>query len=297
MIKKISIIILFVLLIQNRVYANELSLSGQNYILIEEISGRVLMEKNSGVKMPMASTTKIMTALVALEKGNLENIVEITEASVNVEGSSIYLKIGEKISLKDLLYGLILRSGNDSAVAIANEISTSEVDFVKLMNDKARAIGANNTHFVNPHGLHDQNHYSTAYDLALITRNAFSYKGFDQIAAAKTFKSTRLQDNYFVNKNKTLWEYEGGDGVKIGYTMSSGRCLVSSATRNNMRLIAVSLRARDWFNDNYKLMDYGFNNYSLYTIYSKDQLITQVKVMDGVKEKVPLVSEREFCIH
>lgn len=291
---KLLFIILFVFLLQNISYANGLSLSGQSYILVEENSGRVLTEKNSQLKMPIASTTKIMTALIALEKGNLDEKYEITEESTNVEGSSIYLKLGEHILFRDLIYGLMLRSGNDSAVAIANYISGSESEFVKLMNIKAKQIGANNTNFVNPHGLHDANHYSTAYDLALITRKAFSVKGFDEVSRAKTYKGTRVENNYFVNKNKTLWEYKGGDGVKIGYTTSSGRCLVSSASKDNMRLIAVSLRAGDWFNDNYKLLDYGFENFKLYNIYDKNQLITQVTVTDGAKDKIPLVSESGF---
>lgn len=295
MIRKISIlIVLFILIMSNLVVASNLNVSGQSYILIEENSGRVLLENNSHKKMAMASTTKIMTALIAIERGRLDDVVLIGEDSVNVEGSSIYLGVGEKVKMIDLIYGLMLRSGNDSAVAIANHISKSEEDFVSLMNQKAKLIGAKNTNFMNPHGLHHENHYSTAYDLSLITREAFKYSEFENISNSKVYTGSRERENYFVNKNKTLWEYEGGDGVKIGYTMSSGRCLVSSATRNNMRLIAVSLNAPNWFNDNYKLMDYGFNNYKLYNIYEKDQLITQANVIEGVKEKIPLVSERDF---
>jgi D-alanyl-D-alanine carboxypeptidase (penicillin-binding protein 5/6) len=292
--KGLLLIICFILTITDSVYGDSLNISAQSYVLIEENSGRVLLEKDAYIKMPMASTTKIMTALLAIEKGNIEDVVEISEDSVNIEGSSIYLKVGEKVKLKDLLYGLMLRSGNDSAVAIANHIGKSEKEFVSLMNKRAKEIGAKNTNFMNPHGLHHENHYSTAFDLALITREAFKYKEFEEISKAKTFKSSREIENYFVNKNKTLWEYEGGDGVKIGYTMASGRCLVSSATRENMRLIAVSLRAPNWFNDNYKLMDYGFDNFKLYKIYEKDQLITQADVIEGLKDKIPLVSENDL---
>ena len=156
------------------------------------------------------------------------------------------------------------------------------------MNKNARLLGASNTNFTNPHGLSDKNHFTTAYDLALITRRAFNNPEFEKISKSKTYKGEREGFNYFVNKNKTLWEYEGGDGVKIGYTLASGRCLVSSATRNNMRLIAVSL------NDNYKLMDYGFENYNLYTIYDEEQLITQVEVINGQKDRLPLVTQKEF---
>lgn len=292
--KNIIYIILLIILLNSKTYAANLNLSGHSYLLMEEQSGRVLAEQNSHVKMPMASTTKIMTAMLALEYGNLDDNVIINDKSTNIEGSSIYLINGEEISLSDLLYGLMLRSGNDSALAIANHISGSEEAFIELMNKNARLLGASNTNFTNPHGLSDTNHFTTAYDLALITRRAFNNPEFEKISKSKTYKGEREGFNYFVNKNKTLWEYEGGDGVKIGYTLASGRCLVSSATRENMRLIAVSLKASDWFNDNYKLMDYGFENYNLYTIYDEEQLITQVEVINGQKDKLPLVTQKEF---
>lgn len=292
--KKIfSILILaFALLFNSNTHAS--GFSAASYILIEENSGRILLEGNAHEKMPMASTTKIMTALVAIENGNLEDIVEIDEKCINVEGSSIYLKEGEKIILIDLLYGLMLRSGNDSAVAIANHIGGSEEEFIAMMNKKAKEIGAVKTNFTNPHGLHDENHYTTAYDMALITREAFKHEEFEEISATKSYTSDREKDNYFLNKNKTLWEYEGGDGGKTGYTMASGRCLVSSARREDMRLIAVSLNAPNWFNDNYKLMDYGFENYKLYSVYEKGQLITLKDIKNATDEKIPLVPQGDF---
>lgn len=275
------------------VYSDNLYLSGESYILIEESSGRVLMGKNEHKKMPMASTTKVMTALIALEEGNLEDEVLIGKESTNIEGSSLYLKEGEIMSLKDLLYGLMLRSGNDSAVAIANHIGEDEEDFIRKMNLKAKNINANNTSFTNPHGLTSENHYSTAYDLALITKEAFKFEEFKIISATKSYKADREINNYFVNKNKTLWEYEGGDGVKIGYTIRSGRCLVSSANKKNMRLIAVCLNAPDWFNDNYKLFDYGFENYDQYVLYNKNQFIKKIHSKE-IMEPIDLVTESEF---
>ena len=264
--KIVCIVIALILLFGNGVHGENISHSGQSYILMEENSGRVLLEKNAHQKMPMASTTKIMTALLAIEKGNLDDIVTIEEESVGVEGSSIYLQLGEEVQLRELIYGLMLRSGNDSAVAIAIHISGSLEDFVDDMNEKARSLGALNTNFINPHGLHNENHFSTAYDLGIITREAFKSKDFTEIFGSKSYKGSREKNNYYVNKNKTLWDYAGGDGGKTGYTMSSGRCLVSSAARDNMRLIAVSLNAYNWFNDNYRLMDYGFEHYNLYRI-------------------------------
>ncbi|NLY44524.1 MAG: D-alanyl-D-alanine carboxypeptidase [Tissierella sp.] len=280
MIKKIiTLFIAFTLFIcQNVSYADTLSLSASSYVLIDEISGRVLLEKNAHNKMAMASTTKIMTALIALENSNLDDQVIVDERSTGVEGSSIYLKNEEVISMKDLLYGLMLRSGNDSAVAIANYISGDEEQFINLMNEKAKSIGALNTNFTNPHGLSHNDHYSTAYDLSLITREAFKFDVFKDIVSAKSYNADRDANGYFLNKNQTLWDYPGGDGVKIGYTMAAGRCLVSSAMRDGMRLIAVSLQAPNWFNDNYKIMDHGFENYRPYTIYNKNQLMKKIQI-------------------
>lgn len=277
--KIITLSIAFTLFIYQTVsYANIDDLSAKSYVLIDEISGRVLIEKNAYDRMPMASTTKIMTALIALENSSLDDKVLVDERSTNVEGSSIYLKNEELISMEDLLYGLMLRSGNDSAVAIANHVCGEEEQFLNLMNEKARSLGALNTNFTNPHGLSHNDHYSTAYDLAIITREAFKYDAFKEIVSAKSHNANRDTNRYFVNKNKTLWEYPDGDGVKIGYTMAAGRCLVSSAIRDGMRLIAVSLQAPNWFNDNYKIMDFGFENFKPYTIYNKNQLMKKIQI-------------------
>lgn len=294
--KTLILIIIIILLSSTLSMAEKVNLSSGHYILMDESSGRVLVEKGANTKMPMASTTKIMTALIALERGNPNDIVEIVGEKVNVEGSSIYLKHGEKIKLIDLIYGLMLRSGNDAALAIANHISGSEEAFVKLMNERAKEIGASNTNFTNPHGLHNKDHYSTAYDLALITKYAFSVNGFAQVSGSKSYKSDRVQDSLFINKNKGVYEYQGGDGVKIGYTTSSGRCLVSSASRDGMRLIAVTLNDGNWFHNNYALMDYGFANYKPYVIYNKGQLIHRQSINNGKKDIVALVSQDELVL-
>ena len=292
--KIITLFFTFTLFIcQSASYANVAGLSAQSYVLMEGTSGRVLLEKNAHTKMAMASTTKIMTALIALENSDLDDKVLIDERSINIEGSSIYLQNEELISMKDLLYGLMLRSGNDSAVAIANHVCESEEDFLKLMNEKAKSLGALNTNFTNPHGLTQNDHYSTAYDLALITREAYKYDAFKEIVSAKSHNADREANGYFLNKNKTLWEYPDGDGVKIGYTMAAGRCLVSSAMRNEMRLIAVCLQAPNWFNDNYKIMDYGFENYKPYTIYNKDQLMKKIQITKDEID-VHLVAENDL---
>lgn len=294
--KKINWIILWILFFSfpRLVSGEELNLSGKSYILIDESSGRVLYENNAHMKMPMASTTKIMTALVAIENSQKDDIICIDEDAVGIEGSSIYLKKGEKMTLEDILYGLMLRSGNDSAVAIGINVGGDIDNFVKMMNSKSKSIGALNTHFVNTNGLHDHMHYSTSYDLALITRDAFKHELFENIVGTKLYTSTREENNVYLNKNKTLWEYQGGDGVKTGYTTNSGRCLVSSAKRKNMRLIAVVLNGSDWFNDNYKLLNYGFENFKPYIIYDNGQYIKSLYIDNGKKKRLNLVTEDEL---
>lgn len=263
-------------------------------LLMERDSGRVIYSYNAHLKLPPASTTKIMTALIAIEYGNLDDIVKINEKSVGIEGSSIYLRKGEELTLRDLVYGLMLRSGNDAAVAIAYHISGSIDKFSALMNYKAKSIGAYNTNFTNPHGLHDENHYTTAYDLALITREALKYEEFRKVSSTIKYIANREENNYFYNKNKTLWQYKNGDGVKIGFTKKSGRCLVSSATRNNMQLIAVVLNDSNWFNDCYRLLDYGFKYYKKETIIKKNQKLKQIKVIDGQQDTLVIKSTEEI---
>ena len=275
-------------------YSEKPNISAQSAILIDSHSKRVLLEYSPHIKLPMASTTKIMTTFIALEKGNLKDSVIIDREAVGIEGSSIYLQEGEKVTLEDLLYGLMLRSGNDSAIAIANHIGEDLEGFTKLMNNKSKEIGANNTNFMNPHGLHNDNHYSTAYDLALITSKAMEIDSFRDISRSKIWKANRDINNLFYNKNNTLWEYEGGDGVKIGYTKKAGRCLVSSSTRNGTQLIAVVLNDGNWFQDCYKLMDYGFENFKPYVIFDKGQYVKNIPVIDGTKENISVVTKDSF---
>ncbi|MBS4536238.1 D-alanyl-D-alanine carboxypeptidase [Clostridium sp. D2Q-14] len=268
--------------------------SAKSAILIEKDSGRILYSKNIDEKLPMASTTKIMTALIAIEKGDLDEIVTIKSDWINVEGSSIYLKSNEKIKLKDLVYGLILRSGNDAATAIACHIAGSVDNFSALMNKRAKEIGALNTNFTNPHGLHSDNHYTTAYDLALISQEALKNEVFREISKSADYMAERDLNSHFYNKNKTLWEYDGGDGVKIGYTQTSGRCLVSSATRNDMQLIAVVLNDNNWFEDCYNLFDHGFDNYKRIQILRKDNYIKDITINNGKIDRLPVVINKDL---
>lgn len=243
----------------------DIGVSAGQAILVDGNTGRVLYEKSADEKAYPASTTKIMTALITLEclekyDSPIDQKVEIPQCAEGVEGSSVYLRAGEKISIEDLLYGLMLVSGNDSAVALAEIIGGSQENFVRMMNDKAEELGCTGTHFANPNGLFDEQHYTTVRDMAKISCAAMKNETFRKIAATSDWKAEREESTYltFHNKNRTISEFEGGSGIKIGYTRSSGRTLVASASRGDKMMIAVVMSAPDWFNDAYRLMEYGF---------------------------------------
>jgi D-alanyl-D-alanine carboxypeptidase (penicillin-binding protein 5/6) len=243
------------------------SISARQAILMDGRTGEVIYEKNAKAKAYPASTTKIITALITIERieelhSDITQKVKIPTTAVGVEGSSIYLAQEESVSLEDLLYGLMLRSGNDAAVALAEIIGGNQEHFVELMNFRANEIGCTDTNFLNPNGLYDDNHYTTVYDMALIAKTAMANETFRRISAAESWEASREPDkyNYFYNKNKVVHQYEGGNGIKIGYTKASGRTLVASAERDGRLLICVVMGAPNWFNDAYILMDYGFGD-------------------------------------
>lgn len=275
---------------------NPPSVSAKNAIVIELNSGRVLYEKNAEDRAFPASTTKIMTALLAIENGNLDKKVKVSQNAVGVEGSSIYLEKGEKISLRDLVYGLMLRSGNDAAVAISEEIGGTTENFVTMMNRRANEIGLFNTHFMNPNGLHHNEHYTTAKDMALIAREAMKNPEFKTVAKTKSWITDRGEGkyNYFYNKNKVVYQYEGGTGIKIGYTKVAGRTLVASSQRNGMELICVVMNAPNWFDDTYKLMDYIYTQYEPVTIINGNIPIKTIKVLNGEKNHVAIGPKQDI---
>lgn len=256
--------------VKYRAKAESAGSSAQSYAVIERKTGRVLKRNNAEKRLPMASTTKIATAITVIENTrDLYEVVIVPAQAQGVEGSSIYLKAGEKIRIIDLLYGLMLQSGNDCAVALAVITSGSIDSFAGLMNDTAKKAGACNTNFTNPHGLHDDNHYTTAIDLAKITAYAMNNPTFREIVSTKRYCCPwdgRECDRVILNKNKILSSYEGGDGVKTGYTRRAGRCLVSSATRNGMQVIAVVLNCPPMFEECRSLMDEVFSSYEMTNI-------------------------------
>ena len=235
-------------------------------IVINKDTKEVLHAVNESEKASIASLTKILTAITAIEYGDVEAEYEITKDMVGVEGSSIYLQVGERLTLKELLYGLMLRSGNDAATAIAIIVAKDVKSFAFLMNEVAKKAGAKNSNFVNPHGLEEKGHYSTAEDLALISAYALNNDLFAKIVSTKnTVIRNTLSDGgrYLKNKNKILDMTDGANGIKTGYTKYSGRCLASSATRNGTTLICIVINCPNMFERSVSLLDSGFEKYSL----------------------------------
>lgn len=253
--KRIISVLLAVLITVCGCFCPANAYSAQSLALYEPCSGTVLESVNANVRMPMASTTKIMTALVTLKTVPLEQKVTVSAQAAGVEGSSMYLKAGETLTVSDLLYGLMLTSGNDAATALAIHISGSIEGFAKLMNEQAKALGLENTHFTNPSGLPDDDHYTTAYELAVIAAEAMKNPVFQKIVSSKT---ASVSGRTLTNHNKLLSMYEGAVGIKTGFTKKAGRCLVSAATRNGVTLICVTLKAPDDWNDHITALDRGF---------------------------------------
>jgi len=244
-------------------------------IAVELTTGEVLAERNADLKLPMASTTKIMTAIIIIEDCNPEESFTVPDEAVGVEGSSIYLKKGEEISIKDLLYGLMLRSGNDAAAALALHHSGSIERFAEVMNERAKKIGAYNTNFKNPSGLPDADHYTTARDLCIISCYAMRNDFFREIVSTKNYRG---EYRTFANKNKMLYKYEGANGVKTGYTVKAGRCLVSSAERDGMDVVCVVLNCPDMYNRSAEILDGCFNGFKLINL-SEEQIFMSDKVL------------------
>ncbi len=253
----------------------DIAQSAESAILMDAATGTVLYEKNADQRALIASTTKIMTALVALESAKLDDTLEVPAEAAGVEGSSMFLMAGQQVTVSDLLYGLMLKSGNDAAAALAIHCAGSVEAFAERMNRKAAALGMHGTSFSNPHGLNAEGHYSTARDMALLTRAALQNDMLSRIVSSKYAKVGGIT---IKNHNRLLWSYPGADGVKTGYTVNAGRCLVSSATRDGMRLIAVTLNDRNDWADHTAMLDYGFSGYMLATVCEEGTEVAKVRV-------------------
>ncbi len=268
-----------------------LAISAQSGILLDGQTGRVLYEKQPDRQSLIASTTKIMTALIVCEQCNVLDRMQIPREAVGIEGSSMYLREGEVLTLQELLYGMMLSSGNDAATALAIYCGGTVEGFAQLMNDKARMLGLTNTHFVNPHGLDAPGHYSTARDLALLAAEAMKNPIFAQTVSTK---SVTIGSRTVTNHNKLLWQYPDADGVKTGYTKAAGRILVSSAAKNGRRLICVTINdGNDWA-DHKSLLDRGFSNYQVKKLVETGQEMGTLAVFGGEKDHVRLIAKEDF---
>lgn len=261
--------------------------SAAHAILLECASGRVVIEKSADERAFMASTTKIMTALLVLERCEGTELATVPNEAVQTEGSKAYLARGEKLTVNDLLYGLMLSSGNDAAITLATHVAGSVPDFAALMNARAKELGCEDTHFVNPNGLPDDAHYTTARDLARIAAAAMRLPDFRSIVGT-TYHQTESGDanRTFKNKNKVLWQYEGGCGVKTGFTKAAGRCLVFAAERNGMMLLGCVLHAPDMWEDAYALLDYGFDTVTQKLLVEAARPLASVPITGGTKKRL-----------
>lgn len=280
-------------------YAAPIELTAKSAIVMDARTGKVLYARDAESKRYPASTTKMMTLIVALEHGNLDEMVTTSQNASSTEGSSLWLSPGEQLRLMDMLYGIMLISGNDATVAVAEHISGSVEKFAKLMTEKAHAIGATNTNFTNSSGLPDPNHITTAHDLAKIA--AYGYKNpiFSQIVSTQKKIIPwpgKDHDRELYNENKMLWLFDGGNGVKTGYTDAAGRCLVSAAKRNDIQLVAVVLDSDRMWDDSIALLDYGFQQLQPMTLFNKGDILKTVKVTDGKSDAVKLITNDNMIV-
>lgn len=275
------------LIYSDRAPALSAAVSARSAVLIDASSGAVLFEKNSSERLPMASTTKIMTALVILEKMQLDEVVSVPKEATLVEGSSIYLRENEEITVETLLYGLLLESGNDAAHTLAVACSGSIEAFANEMNKKATGLGLQNTCFKNPHGLTAEGHYTTAYELARITAEAMKNPVFCKIVSTQKMLAPSLDGELtrlFLNHNKLLKYYDGAVGVKTGYTEAAGRCLVSAAEKTGFRFIAVTLNDRDDWDDHCNMLNFAFENFKTIEIAAQNEFGVYI---DGLRYSNP----------
>lgn len=268
------------------------AISARKAILLDAATGRILYEKEADSRSLIASTTKIMTALIVCEQCNVLDRVRIPKEAVGIEGSSIYLREGEILTIQELLYGMMLHSGNDAATALAIYCGGTVEGFAGLMNDKARELGLDGTHFANPHGLDAPNHYSTARDLAVLAAYALENPIFATTVGAKTVTAGQ---RILTNHNKLLWRVEGANGVKTGFTKAAGRILVSGAKRQGRQLICVTIDAPTDWQDHAELLEQGFAQYCVKELISQGERIGYMEVVGGVENRVSLISAEDFA--
>ena len=284
-----------------KIEKNMFNSSAKSMVVLETTNNNILYSKNENMKLPMASTTKIVTALTVIENcDNLQKAISIPKKATLVEGSSIYLRENEELTIEQLLYGLMLQSGNDAALALALEIGNGSIEvFAEKMNDIAIKCGAKDSNFITPHGLDHKDHYTTASDLAKITSYALKNPTFKQIVSTKVFKIEEKENctgRTLINKNKLLNSLEGCIGVKTGYTSKSGRCLVSACERDGMQVVCVVLNCRPMFEESAELINNAFNEYSYYEILSPYKFVTDVVVEEGETSSLRLYNKKGYSV-
>lgn len=274
------------------------SCSAKAMCVLDKETNRILYSKNENQCLPMASTTKVVTAITVLENcNNLDEVITVDDRAISVEGTSIYLRKDEEISIRDLLYGLMLRSGNDSATALACHIGGGVDEFASLMNNLAQKVGANNSHFANPHGLDNPNHYTTAYDLALITCYALNNPIFKQIVSTKSYvvsETNKSDKRYLTNKNRLLSSLSGCCGVKTGYTSKAGRCLVTACERDERTTVCVVLNCGPMFEESVDLIEASFSEFYYEKLVDKDKQIYNEYVTTEQFGRLYLFAEEDF---
>ena len=271
--------------------------SAKGMAVLEMKTGRVLASKNMDAQLKMASTTKIVTALTVINNcENLDEPFKISDKAVGIEGTSIYLRKNEVLTVRELLYGLMLRSGNDASVALALHCADSIEDFAEMMNQTALDCGAKNSHFVNPHGLDADGHYTTAYDLALITTKALQNETFKEIVSTKNYRISGGEQGtrYLVNKNRLLNSLDGCIGVKTGFTNGAGRCLVSAVERDGETIVCVVLNCGPMFEESANLLNEAFKKYQNVEVLKSYNYICNIPVIDGEKNKVRVYNPQGF---
>lgn len=259
------------------------NLTARSAVVMDAATGLVLYERDKDERRYPASTTKIMTLILALEKSSPDDMVTISSNAAGAEGSTLWLEAGQTIRMEDLLYGMMLHSGNDAAIAVAEHIAGSVPAFARMMTEKAHEIGAIHTNFVNANGLPDDAHYTTAYDMARIAAYGYQLEDFEKIVSTKevTFDWIADDTHRLRNENQMLWLYRGGNGVKTGYTDAAGRCLVSAAKDNGIQLIAVVFDSVYMWNDSIKLLDYGFSQAEPVQIVQEGEQVGTAAVAGG----------------
>jgi len=274
------------------------AVSASSAIAVDARGGQVLWSKNASVRRPMASTTKIMTALLALELGDPDEVITVPKGVERIPEMSFHLIPGEKLTLRDLLYAMMVRSANDAAAVVARHIGGTEERFVELMNLRAKELGLRDTHFRNPSGLHAEGHYSTAADLARLAREAIATPGFNELCSIRSIviERTASRDRLLRNTARFLREYPGADGIKTGYTRQAGRCFVGSATVDGWRVITVVLNSADAGADTRAIMDYAFARFAPRTLAKAGDIHSRVRVAGGEPEELPLALESDVVV-